>query len=712
MKINKIFISGCALLALTACNDFLDVEPATDTANTERVYTSQSETNTALNGVYAQLLNDNTFGNKLYNNFMLNSDVDWSSNSNETLTGTKPRMFDNRSDNSAIAQLWNALYKGVETANEFIYNLKNSSIYEEELTSEAVYNDEGVLTETKQVPAVTSLTQMMGEAKVIRAMFYHELLSYFGDIPFTLEATYETDNVTPPVTDRTTVSQALIDDLKQAAEYMYSDAESQSGDAPERIYKEAAYAMIARLALQAGGYSLTHDAGNVSEYKMTRPGNYQEFYRTARDYAKKVIDGGSHSLNKSYTQVFVDECNFVATQGDDPIFEIPFAKESTGSWGYTQGPTSSVDATNETNYNNSIWGDCNGGVRVANIYRYAFDEKDLRRDFVVGMIYYSNTGNPTLRFDYAQHNNKWSKLWNTNGLGKATSGSTGINFAYLRYADVLLMFAEAENELNGPTADAKEALKTVRRRAFDSRNQAEKVDAYVEAAASKEDFLKLVLDERKFEFAGENMRWKDLVRNNLYSEKLFYTFLTFLSIAEDQGGNAPYMDMCEEYEGIQYSQLAPSYVYWVRVRNYNSASFPNRNLYMIYLVKDGLNGAQKPQQDPQKYFDENYLSYTAISENSITGSGSSTIGWEGDNGVSWWDEGQGMPKNQILYSLVGYIREDNRGDIYIVDNGVSRNFRNITAGSVNSLPAVRYLLPYPEEAIARSGGAYRNHYGY
>jgi hypothetical protein len=46
-----------------------------------------------------------------------------------------------------------------------------------------------------------------------------------------------------------------------------------------------------------------------------------------------------------------------------------------------------------------------------------------------------------MRADYSVHNNKWSKLWNSVGLGANTTGATGINFAYLRYADVLLMFA-------------------------------------------------------------------------------------------------------------------------------------------------------------------------------------------------------------------------------------------------------------------------------
>ena len=453
MKLNKIFISGLAMLALTSCNDYLEVDPATNVASTDLVFGSEGETRTALYGIYAKVCSDNLFGGKLYNDFQLNSDVDFYANANESAAGNQPRRFDVRSDASNVETLWNNLYSAVETANEFIYNLQKSSIYKEETEDGASEAEDGT-TQTIQVPKVTALTQMMGEAKVMRAMFYHELLSYWGDIPFTLQGTYETDNLNPAITPRQEVSDALIADLTYAAEYMYSDKDNKVS-APERITKEAAYAMIARLALQAGGYSLNHPEGDVKSYSMTRPNNYQEYYQIARKYTEAIIDAGGHSLNKSYRDVFVDECNFIASTGDDPIFEIPFARETAGNWGYAQGPTSGIDTGDATDYSHSAWGATSGGVRTTAFYRYSFDESDLRRDFICGLWYYSNQGLPTMRLDYGMHNNKWSKLWNTNGLGKTTTGATGINFAYIRYADVLLMFAEAENELYGPTAEAR-----------------------------------------------------------------------------------------------------------------------------------------------------------------------------------------------------------------------------------------------------------------
>lgn len=710
MKLNKIFISGMAMLSLTACNDFLDVDPDSTSANTEFIYNNEGEISTALNGVYAQILSGSTFGNNLYKDFQLNSDVDFSTNTSETASGNKPARFDTRSDAGNINSLWNALYKGVETANEFIFNLKNSKLYEEKMKTEIAdgENTGGVVTE--EVPNVTKLTQMMGEAKVMRAMFYHELLSYWGDIPFTFKATYETNNLYPEVTDRQVVSDSLIADLRHAAEWMQSDKDA-TLDAPERISKEAAYAMIARLALQAGGYSLNHDANDVNGYKMTRPSNYKEYYQIARDYAKKVIDAGGHSLNKSFRDVFVDECNHIVNKGDDAIFEIPFGKDNSGAWGYAQGPKSDVDANNETDFSNGAWGSTSGNVRTTRFYRHMFKEGDARRDYICGTWGYSNQGLPAINFSYTMYNNKWSKLWNTVGLGKSSTGNTGINFAYIRYADVLLMFAEADNEVNGaPTQEAIDAVNQVRRRAYNGVNY----ELTSAQTATKEDFLKAVLDERKFEFAGENMRWKDLVRNNLYSEQIFYTFLAYYGVAEDQSTGSPYIDMISEHDGIDYANIsAMSNIYYVYVKNTGDANFPNSNLYMLYIVNPWSADVQ-PSSKPEDYFANLGLSYEPVSAKDITGQTSSAKDVAWGNSENIWSK-DGVLKNEVLYSLFGYIRGDEDGSIKIVNNGAVVNFDIDTQNpeaTVQQLPAVRYLLPYPQEAIARSDGRYKNYYGF
>ena len=99
--------------------------------------------------------------------------------------------------------------------------------------------------------------------------------------------------------------------------------------------------MIARIALQASGYSLRHAAEDATSYGYMGTPSAEDtkyFLETARLYADSVITSGTHELASDYQDVFLSECNFITLIGDDPIFEIPFAKDANGSIGYRQGP--------------------------------------------------------------------------------------------------------------------------------------------------------------------------------------------------------------------------------------------------------------------------------------------------------------------------------------------------------------------------------------
>jgi hypothetical protein len=130
---------------------------------------------------------------------------------------------------------------------------------------------------------------------------------------------------------------------------------------------------------------------------------------------------------------------------------------------------------------------------------------------------------------------------------------TGVNWTLMRYSDVLLMFAEAENELNGPTALAKEALKEVRRRAFPAETHAEEVENYVNNLGSKEAFFEAVVDERALELGGESIRKFDLVRWNMLYEKITEARELNRKIVY---GEAPY-DELPEYLYYKYREDDP-----------------------------------------------------------------------------------------------------------------------------------------------------------
>jgi hypothetical protein len=675
MKLRYLLMTGLALTALTSCNDYLDVDAPSKYTN-DYVFGSETEVNRALNGVYAQLLSSNTYGGAYLTTFCMNSDVDFVANSNEAATNNGFARFECTSDASSIKSVWASAYTGVEYANNFIYNLANSSVYSE---SDATY------------------AQMMGEAKVIRAIFYNDLIDLWGDVPFSMEPTATKTDFVLPVTDREEIRKQLIADLEEIAPHMQFS--KNLSNTVERVSKEACWAMIARLALSAGGYSLHPDKENAANHgTMTRPTNYQEYYKIAQQYCDSVIKSGTHTLANSYENVFVDECNFIVNSGDDPIFEIPFAKKSTGNIGYNQGPTGNVSEGYSTGLN--TWGAASGNARLNAFYRFSFDTLDVRRDFLNGMWYYLYDGTPSIRADYTVHNNKWSKFWSASGNFEAnSSGSTGINYPYLRYADVLLMKAEVDNELNGgPTEEAKNCLKQVRNRAFAAADRSVKVDAYVNnASSSKEAFLKAVLNERKWEFAGENMRWKDLVRNNMYSEVLYYTFLRYYAVGENAGTSSTYLDEVEKYDGVpegRYSDLPVDLYYCIVTNPKDVTQYPNTTLNTLYFYNS--------------YHNKVRPSNTLLPANVVIPSGSTSASWSDGTMYQWWNDGAGTPTNQCMYSLYGFMRGSATGQIYMVGN----DGNTYPEAGPKNLPVVRYILPYPDDAIQRSAGAYKNYYGY
>ena len=709
MKFKNILLIGVASLALGACNDYLDVE-APSKYTVEFVYTQKSEVERALNGVYAQALVGDLYGNAYQKSFILNSDVDMAISSQSAHQHATYQRLDCDDEGGELLKFWTAAYRLIEYANIFVKSAEASPLY-------YTQDDEGNATTTPD----PEMVQWVGEAKCLRAMAYHDLVVMFGDVPFSFEPTNDRGaSVMLPVTDREEIQKTIIADLQKVAPGMMSTAST----TVERCSKEFAQALIARIALTAGGYSLRPDKTNERNFgTMQRPANYQEFYSIARDYADSVITSATHTLKQNYQDVFVSECNYQVVNNDDPIFEIPFAKNSTGNTGYAQGPTYS-DYEGATV---GVWGKCDGGTRLNAFYRFLFRDGDSRREFVNGLWYYNyytnSEGNLAdsvyIRNDYTVHNNKWSKLWTLPGsaLGNTTTGSTGINFPYMRYADVLLMYAETANELNGgPTDKAVDCLMQVHNRAFLEGDSAFQADA----VASQETFHKAVMDERKWEFAGENMRWRDLVRTNTYGRELVYSFLRYYSAGmQNVGSMTGYEDAINEHDGYTdgngYIDNLPSRVYY-HTYNIDEVNAYGMRMYRAqlygYYVDGSANILQSyPNQNMQSL--RIYNAYKPMSSpvtSAITRGGFKAKSWLNADFYKWGNEANGQPVDQCKYSFYGYIRCDDGGNIWIIRDGALTQFSGLAA--LNDLPPVRYILPYPGTVIQRSAGEYKNYYGY
>lgn len=720
MKIRKIILTVAAALSFTACNDYLDVE-APSSYSPEFVFSMKSEVERALNGVYAQAIVGNLYGDAYFSKFQLNSDVDITIFTSDQHSHNAYQRFDCDEQGSEILKFWTAAYSLIEEANKFIYSAESSDlIYARD------NNDEYEVDEQGEKVRDPEMMQWIGEAKCLRAMIYHDLVVMFGDVPFTFEPTTVRGVSTIPVVDREEIQKALIADLESVAPYMANT----STVTVEHCSKEFAQGLIARIALTAGGYSLRPEKDKSTSYGvMKRPENYRQFYEIARDYAGRVISSGTHQLRQDYQTVFINECNYQLVNDDDPIFELPFAKLSTGNIGYIQGPTYNSYEGATT----GPWGKCSGGTGVNALYRYLFRDGDRRREFVNGLWSYTYvidkvTGQQRdslviVKDNYKLFNNKWSKLWTSEGtaLGSTSEGSTGINYPYLRYADVLLMYAEADNELNdGPTDKAVECLEKVHNRAFPDGDD----EFFNNAKASKEAFQKAVLDERKWEFAGENSRWRDLVRTNTYAEEIVYSFLRYYSVsAQNSIGMTGYEDAINEHDGVEYIDKLPGNVYYHRY--YINEGNASQQAVAHALYRSQMYGyvmqSAAPYEPILLYPNQSLPSariYNAYKQAQqpvtrlITQCGFSASGWSTTTFYTGWgDSSGGRVKNECKNSFYGYILADANHNIWIIRNGVQTQFPS-TVPSAEDLPVVRYILPYPRTVIQRSGDVYKNYYGY
>ena len=707
MKIKNILLTGVAALALVSCNDYLDVD-APSAYTEDFVFSQKSEIERALNGVYAQALSNDLYGNAYQRTFILNSDVDMQTSNDDSHSHTSYFRFDCDDQGGDIQKFWTAAYNLIEYCNKFIASAEESSFCVNKVNDSEWKQDVQVL-------------QWIGEAKCLRAMAYHDMVVMFGDVPFTFTSASRRSEYVFPVTDREEIQDSLIEDLKGISTYM-SPASSVT---VERCSKEFAQGLIARIALTAAGWSLRPgtDSRSYGSMQCPSPEKRRAFFEIARDYADSVIVAGSHRLSNTYQQVFINECNYQVVNDDDPIFEIPFAKESTGNTGYIQGPTYTANEGKTV----GVWGECSGNGRLSAFYRFLFRPNDKRREFINGMWYYAlhtyadgtMADSAVIRNDYTVHNNKWSKLWTAEGsaLGNVSSGATGINYPYMRYADVLLMYAEAANELNGgPTEKAVRCLTEVHNRAFDDGDP----DFISAAQSDQETFRKAVLDERKWEFAGENSRWRDLVRTNTYAEELVYSFLRYYAAGiRNAGSPTDYESYINAHDGNLYNiGRLPTTIHW---HPYNISEIKTAGLRRVdyrsqlygYIVDASGNVVQSyPNQVLQSV--RIFNAYERADEpmtRDITNAFNANYTWAHTNFYRWGNSDTGLPNDYCKYSFYGYIRCDANGRLLLNDNGTLVQL-DATIPSSDQLPVVRYILPYPNMAIQRSSGAYKNYYGY
>jgi hypothetical protein len=254
---------------------------------------------------------------------------------------------------------------------------------------------------------------------------------------------------------------------------------------------------------------------------MERGSDAMKYYQIAKDECLAVMESNEHSLNPSYEAVFK---NYIAGKEIEPNGEV--------LWEVAMGGGSSALGDSKLGYycGPQANGNGNAALTILPTYFYMFDSTDTRRDVMCVPYNVTATGSTiTARTGRNLANvvdGKFRRDWIPNGLITGPQ-YFGVNWPLIRYSDVLLMFAEADNEIsNGPTPAAKAAFEKVRLRAFGGN-----AGLIGTTPSDKAGFFNAIVKERALELGGEGIRKYDLIRWNLLSQKITETKATLTAMA-------------------------------------------------------------------------------------------------------------------------------------------------------------------------------------
>lgn len=354
--------------------------------------------------------------------------------------------------------LWTAHYESISNINSLLG---------------AILND-GSLSKFTQ----GEIDEIVGQAKFIRAFNYFYLVRMFGDLPLTTEDT--PDPLEEPITTRTPIAQVyeLIEEDLTFAMGAINSKTDLDGSNPGRPTSGAAKGLLAKVYLTMA----------------TAPLNDVSKFEDAARLSKEIIDGGEYALVPDINDVFLQSNKYSSehmwsfnSTTDDPQVDALIGKpEELGGYG---GELVAVDF--DTSY-------VEQPRRDAYILRYLIIDDDS--------VGYNNlsSGTPYIR-----------KLYNEPYVSlDEQDGGSAANWFILRYADILLIYAEAQNQI-GLNQDAVDAINQIIKRA----NGDTGTEPLATLAMTKDEFDDKVIQERSWELCFEmGDRWFDLVRKRMIEE--------------------------------------------------------------------------------------------------------------------------------------------------------------------------------------------------
>ncbi|WP_243347773.1 RagB/SusD family nutrient uptake outer membrane protein [Parabacteroides sp. FAFU027] len=451
----KKYISVALFAALlSACSsDFLTKVPE-DSINTSNFFQTEADAIAAINGAYQPLQWPKLYNMRMWTtDIMAGNSIVGAGGGTDGIETQDEANFITSTDNQGVLDLWRGPWPGILRTNIILQKVPGMSI------SENVKN------------------RVLGEAYFLRAHYYFILVRFFGDVPLVLTPVTPGDDLRPSRAPKADVYTQIISDLNKAIELLPTKEEYSTADLG-RATKGAAVGTLAKVYLTLGNWQQTVDlCDQVKTLGYSLNANYGDNFNPATENSQESLFEVQHS-GKTTFDFWSNEnqaswlSTFTGPRGSNMV---------DGGWGWNQ-PTQEFVDSYET-------GDKRKDVTVFYEGCPKFDGQDYKKA-------YSLTGYNLRKFVV------------TKTVTGGAYDNSPLNFPVLRYADVLLMKAEALNEL-GRTTDAQLASTDANATLNKVRARAGLADV---VGLSQNDLRNKILHERRMELAFEGQRWFDLIR--------------------------------------------------------------------------------------------------------------------------------------------------------------------------------------------------------
>ncbi len=499
-KISVIAASVCiAILSSCSLQEISYTEVSTDT-----YVTNADEAEIVLQGCYRDMCEEGMYSYHLSLLFTISSDIAQCEGSATTSFRVIPTNSHNAST-TEIATTWSSLYNAIYNVNNFI---------------ETVQERKG----SWSVDDEQEADIFIAEARTLRALYYFELVRWYGNVVLMKTTDDSAKSASEYVqADPAEVYAFIEEDLLAAAEVLpWAIDDTVRSSTSFRVSKGSALGLLTKVYCTWAGY----------------PVNDTSKWADAAATGYKVVSSGKHQLNSDYENVWYNTCNGVWDPYES-LIEVSFYSPTglnsedcvgrIGKWnGVTATAVSGVRGRNAANWKvvypfTAEWethDDPRFELSIAD-YRYGYSNSSGTIDTDDYIKYFDTIGSSNPSEDQMNRQRqlftpaKWdTEKYVESGNYLVNNDKSNINWYILRYSDVLLLYAEAENEVNGPSTSAIEAYNLVRSRAFGDDEHG------VDASVTQDEFRELIRKERAYELCFEGHRKQDLIRWGIYYQTI------------------------------------------------------------------------------------------------------------------------------------------------------------------------------------------------